>query len=199
MTTKQIAFWSAVVVLSVMGGLAWFGLTPFGKVVVQEIQSIGSPSGSTFGTGKIAEQIITTGTTTAYSILNSDSSDRTIIGSDVLLANAMSTSTTFTVSCATSTTNASLGGNTNYIYRTTLATAVYGTTSGQAGLFIASSSPGLTGTSSPSSAFSPGIINPGYRNWPSGSYLNCLVTTSDTFSGFGSSTTGFIAFPYRGQ
>ena len=64
-----------------MGALAWFGVTPFLKVVSNVEQIAGaSPSGSTFGTAKYAGVAINAASPgangTSTSILNTDANDR---------------------------------------------------------------------------------------------------------------------------
>lgn len=83
MTNKQIAFWSVVVILSVLGGLAYFGLTPFLKntesTIVQQLAA-GSTAGTTFSTAKFAGVAVNLASAGANgsstSILNGDAFDR---------------------------------------------------------------------------------------------------------------------------
>lgn len=78
-------FWSAVVVLSVMGALAWFGITPFLSNTTTVQQVAGSPAGTSFNTSKVAAINISPQsiTSTSTSLLNSDASDRIVTESFV--------------------------------------------------------------------------------------------------------------------
>lgn len=91
---KLFWFWAGVVVLAIMGGLAWFGLTPFlHESVIDKtsttVQQIGSPVNTTFNTAKVAAVNITpsSNTATSTSILNSDTSDRIITDAFVTCSN----------------------------------------------------------------------------------------------------------------
>ncbi len=78
MTTPIKLLFAGVAVLSVMGALAFFGLSPYGKTVVKQV--FGSPAGSTFGTAKFAAVAINLASPgangTSTSIQNTDTSDR---------------------------------------------------------------------------------------------------------------------------
>lgn len=153
--------------------------------------------GSSYGSAKIAEQDVVTGTTTTFSVLNTDSTDRIISSLDIQLANDLSTTTTITAKCATSTSASSLNGNTNYLLNTVLSTVgAYGTTTG-AGMFIASSSPGITGTTT--APIISALQNPYARVWATNTYLDCQVSTGDTYNAFVPGTTGFFGFRYWAQ
>jgi len=189
MTIKNLLIGLAVVVAGgLIAGAYYFPKTQF---------LAGSPAGTSFNTAKVAGQAITTATTTTYAVLNSDASDREITGFDTNLANATATSTTYSLKCATSTSASSLQSNTNYILNTTLATSTFGTII-NAGTFVASSSPGLTGTTTASTLVAD-LTNQYVRVWKTGSYLVCQVTTGDNYNAFNTTTTGTINFPYRGQ
>lgn len=158
----------------------------------------GSSAGSSFNTAKVAEQVVTTATTTAFSLSNGDSSDRTITGADIMLKGGTSTTTAYTIKCATSTSASSLNSNINYVLNMdlTASSSIFGTTTAM-GMYMASSSPGLTGTSTASTVSN--ATNAFVRNWATGTNLTCLVTTGDGYNAFNSGITGFFAFPYRGQ
>lgn len=188
--------------------LVLVGLTTYAIFAITHRQTvteqIGSPGGSTYNSAKVAEQVVITTSSTTLSIYNSDTSDRIITGSEIALRGAESTTTTTVIGCATSSSATNgLGGNTNYILEFILAASTanqFGTTTG-AGMYIASSSPGITGTSTVAANPTQNLVNPFARRWASGSYLNCVVTTTT-----GSNTNlldtnmaGYIAFPYRSQ
>lgn len=208
MTTTQKVFWSGVVVLSILGGLAWFGWTPFLNQIINNNstteQVAGSPAGSSFNTAKAATQIVSVSSSTVFTLPNTDASDRTIEGAEIFLTAGNSTSTTYTVACATSSNTGTVGSN--KILQVSIVggaanTEGYGTTT--SGVYIATSSPGMTGTSSP--ATSGYLIRTGTnafaRQWTAGSNLVCgLTTTSGSASNlFDSAITGFIKFPYQGN
>lgn len=165
--------------------------------------SVNSVAGSTSTTRNSAIQSITTGTTTTYSVLNTDSTDREISSAIITLfnSNAAGTTTAITINCATSTTNASINGNTNLILSMLIPSTSYslfGSTTSNGGLYIATSSPGYTGTStSPVTAITLAPNYPFIRNWPTNTYLNCMVTTVDSGNSFQSTMTGLISFPYE--
>lgn len=163
---------------------------------VESAQLLGSTAGTTFSTSKIASQQVTLGTTTAFAIQNTDASDRIIQGVDIVLRAATATSTTYGIVCATSTTASSLQSNPNYVVNTSLATSTFGSIIG-AGTFVASSSPGIMGTSTASVLAS--LANPFGRVWATNTYLVCQVTTADGYNAFNSTTNGTITFPYRAQ
>lgn len=187
-TTKYIA--AFVVAVAIFGSYFF----PKSQIVTQMLA--GSPAGASFNTSKVAGQQIILGTTTAYSMLNTDTSDRTITGFDSMLRGATPTSTTYSLACATSTSASSLNGNTNYVYNSSFATTTFGSIIG-AGTYVATSSPGITGTTTASVLNS--LANPFVRNWASGTYLDCLLTTADSYNAFNSTTNGTINFSYRGQ
>lgn len=155
-----------------------------------------SPSGSTFQDAKMAQQVVTVGTTTAYAVLNTDSNDRLINSVRIRLSAATATSTTYNIACATSTSASSLQSNTNYILNTSLATTTFGTIVG-GGTLVSSSSPGITGTTTASVLVPQGNVFA--RVWAAGTYLVCQVTTADSFNAFNATTQGFISFPYDPQ
>ncbi len=171
-----------------------------------------SASGSTFLNAKSAGQAIATNssTSTLYAVLNTDTSDRIIDGAVVNLltvANGQATSTTFQITCATSSVATGFTpSNTNYVYNQLIKavpTEPFGTTTGnQLGYYLSTSSPGIMGTTT--TAFSGGagiFVNQYARDWPTGTYLVCELTTAvGSLSNLLASTTqGVITFPYHGQ
>lgn len=102
MDTKQKLFWSGVVVLSVMGALAWFGATPFLKTTSNTVvqQLAGSAAGSTFNTAKFAGitfGLATPGANgTSSSVTNTDASDRYVTGYRVGCQNVGTSLTAYT-------------------------------------------------------------------------------------------------------
>lgn len=185
---------------AVVIGLAIWGGYNYPEAVPAQ-QAIGSSAGTSFNSEKVAEQVVTTATTTAYSLTNTDAFVRTITRADMALANGVSTSTNYVIKCATSTSASAIApANTNWILNMVVDSAGtnFGTTTGASGLFMASSSPGITGTST-SGIVNTGI-NPKARVWNSGELVTCLVTTTvGNANGFDPNMTGFIAFPYRGN
>lgn len=193
------------VVAGIFGLLAFFGYTPFLNVIsntTQQIQQVaGSSAGSNFNTSKIAEQTLTVSTTTVYSVLNTDTSDRTITGADGFITNGNSTSTSYSVICATSTSATGQGTPSSAILAITFTNGgIYGTTTLNGGAYFATTSPGVTGSTTPTQAV-PSVtgLNNFARNWTTGTYLVCKSSASANNGLFDPSVTGFLAFPYRGQ
>lgn len=156
-------------------------------------QSVGSTAGATNTTAKIAQQIVTTSSSTIFAILNTDASDRTIASANIFLANSSATTTLNTITCATSTTPYDYGSNSNFIlhYDTSFNS---GTTTGATGLYVATSSPGMTGTTTASTLPVKQSIG---RVWKTGTYLVCVDVTSGGNSNlFSSGTTGYVGFSY---
>ena len=91
MSTSTKSFLAFAVVGAVAGLVAFFGLSPFGKEVVQQIA--GSSTGTTFNTAKVAAVVMspTTSSATSTSILNTDASDRIILDNFVSCAGATTT------------------------------------------------------------------------------------------------------------
>ncbi len=169
-------------------------------------QLAGSSAGSSFSTAKVASQVVTVSTSTVFSLLNTDASSRVILGTDIFLTGGAATTTAYAVTCATSTAASGPGnGTASNILALTLAFngTYYGTTTSPGAVYVASTSPGITGTTSTIAINA--VLDQNYnqyaRIWPSGSYLNCkLVTSGGSVSGlFDSGITGTISFPYRGQ
>lgn len=193
---------------AILGAFAFFGMTPFGNQIIQTSSTLGntaSPAGTTLSSAKIAEQVVSVTSSTTFSMLNSDATDRTITAADIFLTGGNSTSTIYTITCATSTSLVQgLGGNTNNVLAVTIpaitANSLYGTTTNP-GAYLASSSPGILGTSTPMGGQLIQLQNTFARTWKTGSYLNCVVGTSvGAVNGLlDSAITGYISFPYRGQ
>lgn len=162
-----------------MGALAWFGFTPFLKIVNNTIQQ-GSPAGSTFGTAKfagVAVNLASPGANgTSTSILNGDASDRYIssikagcqgVGSSNtayvgggLASLQLTVATSTTAAPATNSNTNSVGGGAVVI---STSTAVFGiSTSTIAGN---STSPGITKV---------------YFVWASNSYLTFTTNATNT-------------------
>lgn len=202
MTNFSKEFLAFAVVAGVFGLAAFFGFTPFGKTVVQKFEGTASPAATTLNSAKIAEQVVTVTSSSTFSMLNSDATDRTILSADVFLTGGNATNTTYAITCATSTDAAhGLNANTNTILAATFSPtngAIYGTTTGSGSAYIASTSPGITGTTTVATL--PLILNNFARVWKTGSYLNCIVnTTGNVQNTFDSLVTGYISFPYRTQ
>jgi len=208
MTTFTKTIVSFAVVGAIAGILAFFGLTPFGKTIVQ--QTFGSPSGSTFGTAKIAAQVIQnpSATTTIYSMQNTDASIRMITEADAHLLGATGTTSSYTIQCATSSTQYFPPTATNFVLNwisTSTASSTgagpfstvgVGTTTGD-GIYMASTSPGFAGVITAGQLASSTI-----RIWPASSYLVCQATKpggDGVQNIFNATVTGFIGFKYFGE
>lgn len=162
----------------------------------------GSPAGSNFADPKIAEQIVTTSTSTVFSQLNTDGSDRIIDSVSAFLQNGAATTSVYSVVCATSSSPSGfVPANVNYVLNQQLNSG-FGTSTGSGGLFLASSSPGITGTSTATIPANLPPLNPYARVWKAGSYLICSLTASGSNNAantLDAATTGFFGFPYRPQ
>lgn len=173
-TTTAKWFWGGVVVLSVLGGLAWFGFTPFLHNTVTNEQTnaqvAGSSAGTLFSTAKVAEIAInpTVNAATSTSILNGDANDRIIDSSFVSCATSSGAVTTNGgsgvatwnwLSATTSTSALGLQGNTNYAMNITVPTST-------------------TDNSYVASSTSPASVR--NRLWPSGSYLTFNINASSS-------------------
>lgn len=164
-----------------------------------------NPGGTTYGTSKNAGENLVTSTDTVFSILNTDASDRVITGFEIYGLSGAATSSQYNLTCGTSTVASGLPPASSYIVNQFLSQLGFGTTTGATSpLYIASTSPGVTGTST-ASVVATGFAgaNAFARVWPTNTYLNCKVV--DTVSGanalnrLDAATKGFIAFPYRAQ
>ncbi len=148
-----------------------------------------SPAGTTLSTSKIAEQILTVSTTTVFSVLNSDANDRTIVSVDAFVTNGQSTTTSYSITCATSSAATGVGPTTSTAFSVTFANGgIFGTTTSSGGAFVSTTTPGVITTSSNFA-----------RNWVAGSYLVCKSTASANNNLFDQNVTGFVSFTYRGQ
>lgn len=82
MTTHQTAAAVVLGACAVLGAFAFFGLTPFGKTVVEQLAGSNQSAGATFNSAKVASIVMVpnaAGTNaTSSSILNTDSTDRII-------------------------------------------------------------------------------------------------------------------------
>lgn len=191
--TKNIIT-GAVIIGAALGVLAFFGLTPFGQQIVQQF---GSPAGTTFNTAKVAQEVINTSTTTQLSILNTDASSRIITSADIAIYGGAATGSVPTLTCATSST-ATLGGQpaANKILAANL--FALGTTTSNNMIYVSSSSPGITGTTTAS--FLTTGTNVWARTWNSGSYMTCSLTASDNSANLmDSGMVGTVGFKYLAQ
>lgn len=189
MDNTRIAIWSVVVMCSVLGAAAFFGLTPFGRTIIEHtteiVDGIGGPSASSASiniarfAGTAGISLASPGTTgatgangTSTSILNPDATDRYIssikAGCEVVGASRTAYSGTglasLTLSVATSSTSgpSSNAGNSNVVGG---GTVVIGTSTAQ---YAVSTSTIGTG--------SPNI----YAVWASGSYLTFTTNATNT-------------------
>ncbi len=134
------------------------------------VPTVASPTGTQFGTQKTATVIFspTTASASTTALYNSDQSDR-IITDVKYYCSGVGTSRTFltgagldvfTFQAATTSVTTGLGGNTNYVLATTVATS-------STSLYVATTTPGLTGT----------VTN---RIWPAGTYLTYIANATNT-------------------
>lgn len=188
------------IVVAVVLGVAIYGAYQYPVLPVLA----GSPAGSSFATSKAASQVVKVSTSTVYAQLNSDGSDRIINGADLALSGGTSTTSPYLIQCATSTVATGFTpANTNYIYQNTIVAGAtadpFGTTT--TGYYLATTSPGITGTTTISNAPLGPYQNQFARRWKAGTYLVCELTTSvgSTANLLDANVTGTMSFPYRGQ
>lgn len=197
---KIIIALGAVVVL---GGLALGAMNLFDS---EEEILAGSSEGTTFSTARVASQVVSNSTSTLFAVLNTDASDRFILGADIFLTGGQtSTSSSFRIACATSSIATGFSSATpNFIYNQIIladATEPFGTTTSAASYAISTSSPGITGTTTPLFAGGAGVfVNQFARVWKTNTYLVCQNDASGNATDLlPSLTTGTISFPYRAQ
>lgn len=198
MTTTQKWAWGTIAIAVLVSAVIWFGfLTRASDGFNAALPA--SSAGTTLNSAKLAEQIVTTSSSTIFSITNNDASDRIISSADAFLSGGTSTSTSYVIACATSSNTGTAGAN--KILQLTIAptdSLTFGTTT--TGFYMASSSPGITSTSTPQGGTSPQARNPFARVWASGSTLVCnLTTTGGGGNLFDSGISGYVAFPYKGE
>jgi hypothetical protein len=167
-----------IAVLSLLGALAFFGLTPFGKTIVQQMVGA-SPAGTTSQTAKFAgvvANLLTIGANgTSSSILNGDANDRYITSIDAGCEGLGQSNTTaggalanlLMKAATTSTANPPAITNTNLIG---VGQTTIGTTTGN---FVSASST-AAGTSGSSGST---LVN---NIWAAGSYLTFTVNATNT-------------------
>lgn len=211
-TTKSLLAFA--VIAGVFGAMAYFGVSPFiSQTSTQTVdqsgnqssnQLAGSTAGSTFGTRKVAQQIVSVTSSTTFSILNSDTSDRTIASADMFLTGGASTSTQYAITCATSTSaTQGIQASTNPILAVTTTAPngwnIFGTTTAAGAFYVSSSSPGITGFATTTTTV---IAQNNYaRIWKAASYLNCVIATANgsVSNLFDSGMVGYIGFSYYSQ
>lgn len=173
----------------IITALAIFGAYEYPKPTAVEHLAVGSPAGSTFNTSKVAEESLVISSSTVYSVLNGDTADRIITDVRAYLSGGAATTSTFTLTCATSSNAYNFGSNANKILVASTTPSLVG------GQYIASSSPGVLGTTTASVVAN--ALNQVTRVWASGSYLVCTNVSSQTpYNLYDSNTTGFVAFHY---
>lgn len=137
MTTISKSILGLAVIGAILGSVAFFGFSPFGKEVIQ--QTFGSPVGTTFNSAKIVSVEISPATqaATSSSILNTDASARWIADFGFAGCTGAGTSQTLLTgtglanlvlqAATTSVPNQGLLGNTNYAMNMNVSTssAVY--------------------------------------------------------------------------
>jgi hypothetical protein len=158
-------FLGILTVGAVLGAIAFFGLSPFGKTIVQS--AFGSAAGTTYNDAKVAAIVWNpqSNAASSTSILNSDAGTRYITDSFIVCNNfgtspATNNASAVTVQIATTTTSANgLQGNTNYAGNFTFSTSTLVA-------YTATSTEGvITGTS---------------RAWPTSTYLTFNMSATST-------------------
>lgn len=193
LSTNKVTIAMGVIILLAIG-MMWFLISNPDKAFGA------SPAGSNYTTSKLLGQQVTTGTTTAIAALNTTTQSDIVKNAEVVLYNGISTTTSYTIACATSTSASSLNGNTNYVLDMTInaVNSQYGTTTGS-GLFMSSSSPGITGIPSFGTTIGTTTLETATRVVPANTYLACLVTTADGANALNSGVQGTITFPVIAQ
>lgn len=159
----------AIVVAVIAGALS--GLIAAKLTSKTEVIQAGSATGSTFNSAKVAMINASFASATSSGVYNSDASDRIITDATWSCTGVGTSQTaytgaglaTWTISMATSSTasgSSFLNANTNYVVTTVQATSA-------AEVYIASTTPGLTG-----SVF--------VRRWAAGTYLNIFTNATNT-------------------
>lgn len=191
----------------ILGGLvvAGFGLL-IGYFVFPSAQFAASlPAGTNNSDAKFYTQNFSVASDTVYSVLNTDSTDRLITGFEFYGTGGTATTSQYSLNCGTSTVASGIAVSTSYIVNQNLSQTGFATTTGAATpLYIASSSPGLTGTSSITS-LSTGLLGTSaiVRVWPTNTYLTCKLVDNtsgaNALNTFDSLTKGYIGFQARTQ
>ncbi len=179
MTTSNYVLY-AVAVGAILGAVAFFGLSPFGQSVVQQITQYGSPVGTTFNTAKVAAINITPSAIAASStsMLNGDTSNR-FITDDFWQCVGSNGQGLSVVAATTTIANLGLQGNANYIMANNFATT---STTNVVESIVASTTEGvLPGTS---------------RVWPSGTYLTFVMGTTSNANFIGNTGTCTVGVHY---
>lgn len=151
-----------IVIAAILGAFAFFGLTPFGKQIVQEF---GATAGSTFNTAKVAAVNFTPATSAASStsMLNTDANTRYVTGGFVACQGVGGQGGAFTAA-TTSVANLGLQGNTN------LAENIFATTSAPTITFMYSAS-----------STQPAALTTGINfAWAAGTYLTFVDSLTNT-------------------
>ena len=147
-------------------------------------------NGATNSTAQIAEQSINApATSTLLSILNTSDNTEYINTFEMAFANGVSTTSTYTIQCATSSVATSLNGNTNYVVNASV--QEFGTTTGL-GMYVPSSTtPGVIGQNA-------NALGTSTRQWAGGSstYLVCVdLNSGNTGTALlDSGITGYLRF-----
>lgn len=197
MTTQTKSLVAIVLAVIIAGAIYGAYLYP------QSQYAVSSSAGTTFNSAKIAGESVTVATDTVFSISNTDASARTIRAAEVFLTGGAATNTLYTIACATSSTAGGINSNTNYVLKQSLNIYDGTTTPSGKNFFVASTSPGIMGTSTTATLPAYGLSLTGNvaRSWPSGTYLVCKLTTTSGSNDnlFDAGMTGTISFPYSAQ
>lgn len=189
MSTASKVLLAFAVVAGGFGLAAFFGFTPFLKVITEVQQMVGtSANGSTFSTSKDYSVVVTpTNNATSTSILNTDASDRYITSNFVDCGNATTSYTAvtgtglanITVKAATTSTNApAVIANTNLAMNDTIATGTSAQgTAGFIDVVVSSSSV----SSAPTVTGNAGANSFQFR-WAAGSYLTFFWNATSTMT-----------------
>lgn len=146
-----------------------------------------APAGSSFSSAKAPGQQFTLSSSTIFAQQNTDGNGRAIKAVDFFLQTG-ATSTTYTIACATSSTQFwPTTANPNPVLQQSLQTIGAGTTTG-AGLYISSSSPGVMGQAL-------GAASTTARIWANADWMVCKETSSPANDLLPSTADGVITFP----
>lgn len=161
------------------------------------VGAVSSTPGTNFNTATAAAQSLVVGTSTIYSVLNTDSADRMIEAFSAHVYTAVSTtSQVLGVACATSTSpsGVSQGSSANWIVNQNV--SAFGTTTGDGAYIVSSSTPGITANVANSA------LATSTRIWNTGTYLVCELSANDGTalqSPLGVNFKGYLRFAYQRQ
>lgn len=164
-TNKSLALLVGLVLI--VGGIAGFGLEKLFSPAPVSVSTQASPSGSTFSSAKVALVAVNVATVTPASLYNSDANDRVVTNIWMATQTTGGTTTQYYIQAATSSNPYNVVGNTNYVYSSPGVSGSTGISISAKGFFqIASST---------TNQFQSTL---GTFVWPSGTYLNFVISSS---------------------